>query len=268
MTAAPVLDPDADDLHAVAIRFATRVASKRNEHFYRGHTCADEAKPIDYFVWVVAGRGTAVLVDSGFTAEVAAERGNREHAGSPLDVAARLGVARDRIEHLVLTHLHYDHTGYADQVPDARLWLQRAEWEYWHSAHAQRGENPHLIEPRDLAALESRVVRDGLLEGDAEIVPGVRVHRTGGHTAGLQVVAVDTAGGPLVLASDASHFYDNIGDDRPYSIVDHLPSMYDAFDWIRSTAGSPARIVPGHDPDVLTRFPAPDAFAGLVAHLA
>ena len=60
----------------------------------------------------------------------------------------------------------------------------------------------------------------------------------------------------MVLASDASHFYENIRDDRPYSIVDHLPSMYRAFDRIRALADAEDLIIPGHDPAVLQRFPA------------
>ena len=43
--------------------------------------------------------------------------------------------------------------------------------------------------------------------GDGEVAPGVTVHRVGGHSDGLQVVRVETARGPVVLASDAAHYY-------------------------------------------------------------
>lgn len=265
---APVVDLQAEDLAVYAIRFAHRERSHRREHFYRAHDCADQAMPIDYFVWLVAGRDQAVLVDAGFTPQVAARRGDREYLGSPIDTIARLGVPASRISHLVLTHLHYDHTGFASALPAAKLWLQRREWDYWDSPRSLRGENPHLIELADHVALQSAVERDGLIDGDVEILPGIRARRVGGHTAGLQVVEVDTAAGPLVLASDATHFYDNIADDRPYSIVDHLPSMYEAFDQILATAGSLDRVVPGHDPLVLSRFPAVEGFEGLAVRLA
>lgn len=52
----------------------------------------------------------------------------------------------------------------------------------------------------------------------------------------------------MVLTSDATHFYANIEEDRPFSMVSDLPGMYDAFDLVRSLADSPGRVVPGHDP--------------------
>jgi len=82
------------------------------------------------------------------------------------------------------------------------------------------------------------------------------VHRTGGHAAGLQVVRVQTAGGVVVLASDAAHLYENLEADRPTWIVHSLPDMYDAFDRVRELAGDGGVIVPGHDPEVVRRFPA------------
>jgi glyoxylase-like metal-dependent hydrolase (beta-lactamase superfamily II) len=86
-------------------------------------------------------------------------------------------------------------------------------------------------------------------------VPGIEVHRVGGHSAGLQVVRVRTGRGNVVLASDATHFYANIEGDHPYSIVSDLAQMYGAFDLVRSLADSPAHLVPGHDPLVMQRFP-------------
>ena len=108
-----------------------------------------------------------------------------------------------------------------------------------------------------------------IIDGDFTVVPGVTLHPLGGHTQGLQVVRVTTAAGQVVLASDASHFYENIGSDRPYSIVDHLPSMYRAFDRIRELADAEELIIPGHDPAVLKRFPdAAPGLAGLAVRVA
>jgi glyoxylase-like metal-dependent hydrolase (beta-lactamase superfamily II) len=69
------------------------------------------------------------------------------------------------------------------------------------------------------------------------------------------VARVKTGRGNLVLASDAAHFYANVEQDRPHSIVTDLRDMYGAFDLVRSLADSPAHIVPGHDPLVMQRFP-------------
>jgi glyoxylase-like metal-dependent hydrolase (beta-lactamase superfamily II) len=249
-----------------AIRFAYREESSRKEHFYRGDPCGEDAMPIDYFVWAIVSADRAVLVDAGFTREVAEKRGARFFVQRPDEALAGLGVDLDAVRDVVLTHLHYDHTGHLPLFPAAQVHLQREEWEYWTGPYAARGENPHLIEQDDLDYLAAHR-QSGMVtlhDGDAEVIPGVRVHRVGGHTRGLQVVVVDTARGPLVLASDASHFYANIGEDRPYSIVDHLPSMYDAFDWIIDTAGDIDHVIPGHDPQVLERYPAVPGLDGVV----
>lgn len=267
---AAVVDATAGEYSVHAIRFARRELSAQREHFYRSHDCADESMPIDYFVWLIAGRGNLILVDTGFTRAVAERRGNRDYLWSPVEALAELGLAVGDIGHVVLTHLHYDHTGHLADFPGARAYLQRREAEYWTGPYAARGENPHLIEQADHDLVFSRVEsgRLELLDGDTVIVPGVLAHRVGGHTHGLQVVKVETARGPVVLASDASHFYANIEGDRPYSIVDHIPSMYDAFDWITDQAGGTANVVPGHDPLVLERFPAVPGFVGRVARIA
>ena len=70
------------------------------------------------------------------------------------------------------------------------------------------------------------------------------------------MVRVETEKGNVVLASDATQFYANLEEDRPFSIVHDLSRMYGAFDLVRSLADAPALVVPGHDPQVMQRFPA------------
>jgi hypothetical protein len=72
----------------------------------------------------------------------------------------------------------------------------------------------------------------------------------------MQIVRVATEAGMVVLASDASHFYENINSERPYAVVDSLPSMYGAFDRIRQLASDSKYIIPGHDPAVMDNFTA------------
>ncbi len=76
---------------------------------------------------------------------------------------------------------------------------------------------------------------------------------------GLQVVRVATRRGAVVLASDASHFYANMEQTRPFPIVWSVPDMVAGYDRLRSLAASAAHIIPGHDPLVLERYPAPSS---------
>ena len=72
----------------------------------------------------------------------------------------------------------------------------------------------------------------------------------------------------VVLASDASHFYANMEATRPFPIVWSVAEMIDGYARMRALAESPAHIIPGHDPLVLERYPAPSpALQGVVARL-
>jgi hypothetical protein len=85
---------------------------------------------------------------------------------------------------------------------------------------------------------------------------------------GLQVVRVATRRGALVLASDASHLYANMEEVRPFPIVWSVADMVEGYARLRSLAQSPGHVIPGHDPLVLERYPAPGReLRGIAARL-
>jgi glyoxylase-like metal-dependent hydrolase (beta-lactamase superfamily II) len=85
---------------------------------------------------------------------------------------------------------------------------------------------------------------------------------------GLQVVRVRTRRGYVVVASDASHFYANMEQGRPYPILFNVGEMLEGFHTVRRLAESPRHVIPGHDPLVLTRYPAAKpGLEGIVARL-
>jgi glyoxylase-like metal-dependent hydrolase (beta-lactamase superfamily II) len=125
-------------------------------------------------------------------------------------------------------------------------------------------------EVEDVVGMVRRVYENRVRfhDGDAEIAPGVSVHLIGGHTMGLQVVRVATRRGWVVLASDASHFYANMEEIRPFPIVYSVADMVEGYRKLQSLADSPEHLIPGHDPLVLERYPAPSAeLGGIVARL-
>jgi glyoxylase-like metal-dependent hydrolase (beta-lactamase superfamily II) len=93
-------------------------------------------------------------------------------------------------------------------------------------------------------------------DGDGEVAPGVTVHRTGGHTRGLQCVRVATASGHVVLASDASHYYENFERRQPFSLTLDVAETLRSYPRLETLATSRRHVVPGHDPLVLARYPA------------
>lgn len=253
-----------------ALRYSHRTASRKGEHFYGHASDCDVAWPIDYFTWVAIHGGRVVVVDAGFTPEEAAARGDRPYHATPIALLARLGVGAEVVDELVLTHLHYDHTGHVDAYPNARVLVQRAERDFWRSRLADRGDYAHLHRPGDLDALDrlASAGRVELLDGDHQVDDRVSLHHVGGHTPGMQVVRIVTTDGVVVLASDASHFYANFEEDRPYGVVHELPAMFAAFDRLRELAGDDGVIVPGHDPRVLDRHHVVDGTDGLIVRLA
>lgn len=239
-----------------AIRYAQRDAVRRTENFYGGDP-HDAPMPMAYFTWLITAGDSSVVVDTGFSEAVARKRPGRELVADHLRALAWLGAPAERVRNVVLTHLHYDHAGNLADFPQARFWIQDAEMAFWTGRHAARGGFLHSVEPEDvLSAVRLNFARRLVfVAGDAQVDDGVTVHRVGGHSAGLQVVRVQTRAGVVVLASDAVHYYENLELDRPFSTVHSLADMYEAFDRVRELAGPDGVIVPGHDPEVLERFP-------------
>ena len=233
-----------------ALRYATRTESFKGEHFHGYAADCHDRWPIDYYTWVIVQDGVPYVFDTGFTRAAAESRGSRTYLGSPIELLNELGFQAADVPVVVLSHLHYDHTGHLGDYPNARILVQRQELEFWEGPTSHRGAYVHLRPHDDLVVLRTLVDagRVDLLDGDTEIVPGITVHFVGGHTAGTQVVRVETAEGPIVLASDASHFYANFEQDRPYGAVHHLDRMYAAFDTLFELAGEAGVVVPGHDP--------------------
>src|SRR4051794_6361313 len=99
-----------------AIRYATREA-RRREHFIGGDP-HDAPMPVGYFVWVAIGSDHTFVIDTGFTAEVAAKRG-RSYLRCPVETLKVLGVDGGAVQDVILTHLHYDHVGNFHKFPNA-----------------------------------------------------------------------------------------------------------------------------------------------------
>jgi glyoxylase-like metal-dependent hydrolase (beta-lactamase superfamily II) len=168
----------------------------------------------------------------------------------------RAGVRAVDVPVALITHLHYDHWAGHSLFPGAEYWIQRDEVAFWTGPF---GRSPAFRQSANPGALARLVTlnyanRVRIIEGDRQVVPGVSVHRVGGHTAGLQIVTVETERGTVVLTSDASHFYRNVETRQPVQIITSLPEMLAAFETIHALAGAERLIVAGHDPEVADRF--------------
>jgi len=250
-----------------AIKYAHH-ARRASENFIGGDP-HDGPMPLDYFVWLIRGAGREIVVDTGFSAAMAAKRG-RDHIRCPTEALRLLHCDAASVKDVVITHLHYDHVGNFDLFPAATLHLQDLEMRYATGRHMGEERHRYAFEVEEVVGMVRRTYQNRVRfhDGDAELAPGVSLHLIGGHTMGLQAVRVATRRGWVVLASDASHFYANIEQTRPFPIVWSVADMVKGYRRLRELAESPAHIIPGHDPLVIERYPAPSKeLGGIVARL-
>jgi len=215
--------------------------------------------PMDYFVWMARNDRHTVVIDTGFDA-LAAQRRGRQLLREPGEGLRLLGVDCAQVRHVIITHLHYDHAGNLPAFPRARFHLQEREMAF---ATGRYMAEPFFAHAYDIECVLGmlRLVYGAQVQfhdGDAEIVPGISVHRVGGHTHGLQVVRVRTRVGWVVLASDAAHYLANMTTGRPFPIVANVMEMTAGWERMRALASRPDYIVPGHDPLVMQRYREPE----------
>ncbi len=208
----------------------------------------DAALGMDYFFWLVRSPDYTAVIDCGFNATSGPRRG-RTMLVPPAEALARLGVDPTTVDLLILTHGHYDHIGNLDVFPDTPVLIARREYEFWTGPpvdHAQRESS----EAADLELLRAARKQDRVtfVDGSARLPGGIEVLEVGGHTPGQLVVTV----GNVVLASDAVHYYEELTRRRPFWLASDVGAMTRGFERIDALAGL---LVPGHDPEVMTRFP-------------
>ncbi|TCL07428.1 MULTISPECIES: N-acyl homoserine lactonase family protein [Sodalis] len=219
----------------------------------------DGPMPIDYFVWAIIGGDHTYIVDTGFDGAMADRRG-RTITHPVGEGVRRVGIDTETVTDVIITHMHYDHAGNHLLFPGALFHVQEREMAFCTGRCMCHGELRHPFAVEDVKAMVDKLFagRVRFHHGDAELAPGLTLHRVGGHSDGLQIVRVHTERGWVVLASDAAHFFANIEQQRPYPVVYHIGDMLEGYATVNRLAASAEHVIPGHDPLVLERYPAMD----------
>lgn len=212
----------------------------------------DHRMEIPATTWYIDGTPQKVLVDTGMCDT---ERANRwHHKGSrqtqPITEAlARIGVQPEDIDIVIFTHLHWDHCANMKAFVNARFIVHQVELDfalnplppYYRSYEATA---LGIVPP--FAGVEFDVVN-----GEEEVLPGIVVFPTPGHSPGHQSVAVETAEGTYVIAGDAVFVYENLeGDlDRqlPYIPIGRFVNFFDMWRSIEAIDQRADFVLPGHD---------------------
>ncbi len=210
-------------------------------------------------IWLIRGEGRNILFDSGYHRDTFAKEFPATEYIRPDEAVKLAGVQPEEITDIVISHAHWDHMGGIDLFPKALVWIQKEEFRYYTGDAWQPGGDHGGIDPEDVQELV-KLNTEGrlrLVDGDnVQLFPGIRAYTGGRHTYASQYLCVE--GTPtFVLASDNLYLYRNLAEHKAsatFSDADHAANIRNQERMVQ-LAGSPDRVVPGHDALQFQKFP-------------
>jgi N-acyl homoserine lactone hydrolase len=214
-----------------------------------------------------ATRARTIVVDTGFKGGQSMTGRKFENVEMPCAVLGKVGYRPEDVDTVVLTHMHFDHAGNFDAFPNARIVVQRMEYERWQQVISSLpdlsvGKSSWMLSSLDVdvfARFEKAIAegRVDFLDGDAEIAPGLWCRLAQDtHTFGSQWLEIATKTGPYVIAGDCVYWYANVERMWPPGYVQgNTWNLMQAYERLRKFVGSEhlERIIPGHDGEIFTR---------------
>jgi N-acyl homoserine lactone hydrolase len=195
------------------------------------------------YAFYLEGGDQRILVDTGL-AEFVAPPGAEDACGFKIlefeDALGTVGLKADDIDIIIHTHLHNDHCENDFKCANAEIIVQKAEHEFLVDPHPV----DHRYYPDILDGLNVRKI-----EGDAEIVEGVQVLFSPGHTVGGQSVAVNTRKGRAIITGFCCNAR-NFPPTGPAIAPGVHINLLDAYDTIQKIRAAADILIPIHDPAV------------------
>jgi glyoxylase-like metal-dependent hydrolase (beta-lactamase superfamily II) len=252
-----LIPPPTPEYSIRAIRYATLPGYPLSDLVIGGPK--DQKIDIAMVVWLIRGGGHTILFDCGFHNEKFFKEYPMKDYMRPDEAVKTAGVQPADVTDIVISHAHWDHMDGLDLFPKAQVWIQKDEYRYYTMEAWQPGGNHDGVDAEDAKELvqlntEGRV---HLVDGDnVEILPGIRAYTGSRHTYASQYLRVD-GNPPYVLASDNVYLYLNLSAhlaSATFSDADHAANIAQQARMIQ-LAGSPDRVIPGHDPLQFQKFP-------------
>ena len=208
-------------------------------------------------IWILKGtNGRIVLVDAGFTdtAQYPAHNYIR-----PDLVLEKINIKAAQITDLIVTHPHYDHIGGIDLFPNANLWMQKDDFDYFVETAWQKNGNADGFNKKDVFKIIQKSI-DGkltLVKGDSlEIIPGIRVFTGSKHTYESQYVLANGTSGKTIIASDNIWYYYNLKYLLPIPKYTFDAKAYvNAMIRMKTLVSNTELIIPAHDALIFSKFP-------------
>ena len=206
--------------------------------------------------WLILGGDKPILVDSSFRSVEDAKAlqyltCRRSPEQELVAQLANYDVRPEQVGLLVHTHVHMDHAGQDHLIPTARLLVQRRELQ--NAAAPDMYPVPFYDRLNVARLVHDHWSRVDVLDGEVDIVPGVRCVPMPGHTPGHQAVYVALGSGTAIIAGDAAMTVrHNVRDGIAPGFLDN---MADTMAGLRRLARDGKHILPTHDEEVFSLYP-------------
>jgi glyoxylase-like metal-dependent hydrolase (beta-lactamase superfamily II) len=213
-------------------------------------------------IWLIKGNnGKNILVDAGFLRDIDdAKEFDLATYMRPDSTLSKLALKAGDITDIILSHPHWDHIDGLGLFPNAHIWIQKEDFNYFTGAAWQKDGNNGGFNKRDIRMLVDLNLagKVTLVDGDdKEIIPGIKVYTGSRHTFNSQYVLVETGINKVLLASDNIWVYYSLEHLRPaapggtFDTTAYVKSMGRMKTLVKNTR----YIIPGHDAKVFSIFP-------------
>lgn len=221
-----------------------------------------EQREVNCYFWLIRGNNMNILVDTGMGGdypnpfpELARQHEKGFQVGDGEDTINQLrkfDLSPKDIDILIITHLHYDHIA---NIPlfnnnHTKIVVNRKGWDF-----AKTEKHPTLNPfPGEILKYTEEEMGEQLYfnQDEEEIVPGISVIWTGGHTLCSQAVSISTAKGIVILTGDVAYLYENIEQNHPIGLAFNL---YEAIEAVQKLKRIGDILLPGHDKEIMNRYP-------------
>ncbi len=214
-----------------------------------------------FMVWLIKdSNGKNILVDAGFLEDVeeAKDYGVTNYI-RPDSMLSAVGLKATDITDIILSHPHWDHVDGVNLFPNAQVWMQKEDYNYFVGAAWQKngGGGFNKKDVRKIVEL-NLAGKLTLVDGDdKEIIPGIRVYTGSRHTFNSQYVLVKSGAEKIILASDNVYTYYNLDHlkSAPKEATFDTMGYIKAMERMKTLVSNSKFIIPGHDALLFSRFP-------------
>jgi glyoxylase-like metal-dependent hydrolase (beta-lactamase superfamily II) len=226
---------NSENRELIAVRYGTSMFPA--EAVFYGHQGKDKI-PFHWLFYVIRSGSRIILADTGFE-----DPGLAQYFSVKIQPVSRClneaGIRPEEITDIILTHTHFDHVGTIQQFPQARVIIQKEEYESFLKNGRDKKAMAYLKDKKNLILFDQEYLIDSW----------IRVVKIGGHTIGSSIIELDTKQGKILLSGDEVYVPDNWQKKIPLGTYFHHQINKK---FIESLPGEYSKIYLFHDPALVT----------------